>query len=669
VTTLAYDRLGRLIGRTLPLGQTESRTYDAAGNLVATTDFNGRTLVMAYDAADRLLERTLPDGEVQRFEYTTTGQIAAMTDGTGRTVVEYDQRDRPVRLRQPGGAEIAYAYDPIGNRAAVTTPAGAVLYAYDAASRLTQVEDTRGGRVGFDYDAVGNLTGADYPGGLTTRITYDSLRRPLTITHRRGANVLASWSHEYGPRGNRTRTTDNNGRQSDYAYDALLQVISEQHSGAGLPTDSVTYAYDATGNRLSRVDAAGAIAYTYDANSRLTGAGAAVYTYDGQGNLVTRSSGSLITNYAYDGLDRLVRVQSAGRDARFAYDALGIRVQQVNDGARTSYLVDPFGAEGLPVVLAETDGAGSALADYVYAGSRLISQLTTASDTSYYLDDGTRSTRLLADSSGAVTDRYAYDAYGNLMDVVGSTRNAYLYRAQEFDAADGLYNLRARRYDPMVGRFVGRDPVSGNPLMPMTFNPYLYSLNDPVNRLDPSGRESLMSVAAASAVVNVLAGLVVGGIASYGTYELTDGNKTAAGVSFVSGFTIGFFKVGPWAYPFIPLLPQAERTVDQGRRQIERVQTLVQNTRESAAQGFKTLKSIKTEFSAKAPDVVAKALQNVTQLVDGQKVCRLLLYAESLLKTGVLVIASASDKELAREIVDYLRGTGGLTASDITNCQ
>jgi RHS repeat-associated protein len=675
VTTFAYDRLRRLTGRVLPLGQSETRRYDAAGNLVELADFNGRTLALEYDAADRLIERVLPDGEVQRFEYTPTGRLAAMTDATGRTTIDYDLRDRPTRLRQPGGAEIGYAYDPAGNRAGVTTPAGAVLYDYDADDRLVQVEDTQGGRVTLGYDATGNLTAADYPGGLATRVTYDPLNRPLTVTHNRGGTLLASWSHLYGPAGNRVRTTDHTGRQVDYGYDALFQLTSEQRSGGGLPAESVAYSYDAAGNRLSRTDGAGMVAYAYDANNRLVGAGGSTFSYDGQGNLVSRNGAGSVTSYAYDGLDRLVRVQSPGRDARFGHDALGNRTSQQDGTARTEYLVDPFGATGLPVVLAETDAAGNALADYVYAGSRLLAMLGAASGTSYLLDDGTRSTRLLADPTGTVTDRYDYDAFGELTARTGSTPNAYLYRGQELDAADGLYNLRARRYDPQAGRFLGRDPVAGDPFLPLSSNPYLYASNDPVNRLDPSGRWGLSDVSTAVVVANVLAGIAVGGFSGYVTYQVTDGNKTMTAGAIGLGFALGYFKLGGVVYKFIPLAPaavakakEAERAAQALQRQLTRIGDLATAARQSAPQGFRVLKSIKTEFVDDAADVVNRALQNLTLNLSGDKVCNLLKYAESLLATGTMVVASASDIALAREIVAYLRGTGGTVASDLTGC-
>src|SRR5258708_31518270 len=98
---MATDRLGREAGRTLPLGQTATRSYDAAGNLVSLRDFNGQTTTYTYDALDRLTGRVLPDGEVHAFGYTAAAKLASMTDAHGTTSFAYDQRDRPTQVRQP----------------------------------------------------------------------------------------------------------------------------------------------------------------------------------------------------------------------------------------------------------------------------------------------------------------------------------------------------------------------------------------------------------------------------------------------------------------------------------------------------------------------------------------------------------------------------------------
>jgi RHS repeat-associated protein len=94
--------------------------------------------------------------------------------------------------------------------------------------------------------------------------------------------------------------------------------------------------------------------------------------------------------------------------------------------------------------------------------------------------------------SGSTGQDYEYDVFGKLRGTPGSER--FLFAGQWFDANarqyDGLYYLRNRVYDPSIGRFLTRDPLSGSPSNPQTQNRYAYVENNPVNRVDPTGLDS-----------------------------------------------------------------------------------------------------------------------------------------------------------------------------------
>ena len=70
--------------------------------------------------------------------------------------------------------------------------------------------------------------------------------------------------------------------------------------------------------------------------------------------------------------------------------------------------------------------------------------------------------RQLTNSAGAVTDRYDYDAFGNLINQIGSTPNVYLFAGEAYDAALGLYYNRARYLNTTTGRFWSMDAYEGN---------------------------------------------------------------------------------------------------------------------------------------------------------------------------------------------------------------
>jgi RHS repeat-associated protein len=99
--------------------------------------------------------------------------------------------------------------------------------------------------------------------------------------------------------------------------------------------------------------------------------------------------------------------------------------------------------------------------------------------------------RLLTDSSGAVTDTYTYDAFGNLTASTGSTPNEYLYCGERLDGNSGFYYLRARYLNPQAGRFQTLDTFEGNTFKPKSLHKYLYASSDPINKIDPSGHAEL----------------------------------------------------------------------------------------------------------------------------------------------------------------------------------
>lgn len=133
---------------------------------------------------------------------------------------------------------------------------------------------------------------------------------------------------------------------------------------------------------------------------------------------------------------------------------------------------------------------------------------------------------------GAVTNSYEYDAYGNFFTVSGTTPNNYLYRGEEYDGDLGLYYLRARYMNPLTGRFLSRDPnepklrdANGTLIDPRELHKYLYAGGDPVNRIDPTGRDEVE-------VGLIDAGEEEEGIAAYRDYK--DVVRTACIAVYIS---------------------------------------------------------------------------------------------------------------------------------------
>ncbi|HWS91618.1 MAG TPA: RHS repeat-associated core domain-containing protein [Mycobacterium sp.] len=137
---------------------------------------------------------------------------------------------------------------------------------------------------------------------------------------------------------------------------------------------------------------------------------------------------------------------------------------------------------------ADTNVQAGTTTTFVY-GLALISATDGSGNTSFYLPDGLGSTSQLTNSAGSVTDRYAYDAFGAMRSQSGATANDWRFTGQQNDqnANRGLYDLRARMYDPTLGRFLQRDSAPIRPSLPQSLDPYPYVTNNPANFVDASG--------------------------------------------------------------------------------------------------------------------------------------------------------------------------------------
>ena len=264
--------------------------------------------------------------------------------------------------------------------------------------------------------------------------------------------------------------------------------------------ETVAYAYDANGNRLSTTtdpdgvgaDPAVVEIYQYGSDNRLelitdvSGVTIKEFVYDARGNIVMQITPDDTTRYEFDYRNLLVGVEDASSNIRYEYNGDGQRIAEVVDGQRTNFVNDPN--RPFFETLMETDQAGTTQAIYTYGIDRIAGVLPGENTPVYYLQDAQNSTSDLVAGDGLSKGSYSYDAFGSgrSLDSGGietQLTNSYLFSGERKDEGTGFVFLRARQYDSETGRFSQKDPIG----LQDGSNAYEYAESNPVNLSDPSG--------------------------------------------------------------------------------------------------------------------------------------------------------------------------------------
>ena len=327
--------------------------------------------------------------------------------------------------------------------------------------------------------------------------------RPTNIVWRApGGGVLASFRYAYNALGmitGRARSVSTNEVATAYGYDDLDRLASETESSGVVRT----YAYDLAGNRLSKTQTgAGTTTYTLGAGDRLASYTGGSYTHDTAGCVTAIDrTGKPDLDLTWNGQYQLTSVSTNGVVAEsYTYDPLGRRYSTTSGGTTLRHVYDGIHC------IADIDSVGRVVKSYTWGpGIDNLLAVTchsgTLATTYYALTDLQGTVHGFADANGNFVARYAYDAWGNLLDadvaVSALANNRYLFQGREYSHATGLYNFRLRWYDSATGRWLSKDPIgiSGG------LNLYAFCANDPVNYVDPWGlREDTAYVVVGSGV-------------------------------------------------------------------------------------------------------------------------------------------------------------------------
>ncbi|HEY3266337.1 MAG TPA: RHS repeat-associated core domain-containing protein [Armatimonadota bacterium] len=194
--------------------------------------------------------------------------------------------------------------------------------------------------------------------------------------------------------------------------------------------------------------------------------------------------------------DRLTRADyDDGTYDEYRYIGLGLRVWMRDRACVQHYFVtDGFDPASAVVADCTAMPANSSTLAVTYTPG--ISERKAGQTSRFYHQDALGSTRFIADSAGAVTDSFLYDAFGVGMHHEGSSSTPFQFvgKAQYQTDDSGLMLLGHRYYDAYQGRFISEDPARDE------MNWYAYCGNNLLVAADPSGLEIVKRGVSANAI-------------------------------------------------------------------------------------------------------------------------------------------------------------------------
>lgn len=501
-----YDELGRVLTRSINGSANLSTvTYDALGRVTGVVNPLGTFGYSYVNQTGRLTSATYPNGQVTNYGYYPK---------VGATAGNGDERLQQIQNLAVGGGNLSthgYTYDVQG---VIKTWSQQL----DAAVALTS---------SFEYDAADQLTEA---------------AKPIS------ASVLRDYIYRYDTSGNRTSeqidsagtaVTHNNVNQATaFSPTGPIRFQGNVHEPSTVTVNGTAAAMDATNTFRADITLApgthtvpvvainsGGVSATKNYSVTIASGTARTLTYDLNGNLTDDGAGK---TYAWDAADRLLRITQTSGVTEFVYDGAGRRTQEKLNGT----LIKQWVWCDEPQPCEERD-TSNAVTKRFYPGGEQIG------GTAYFHTfDHLGSIRELTDTTGAIRARYDYDPYGRRTKLSGDLESTFGFTGFYQHQPSGLGLTLYRGYDPVLGRWLSRDPIAEEG----GINLYSYVTNDPINAIDPLGLAQdlgnggqayngrIISGGSRHNPVEVALANVMNGVGTQGDYDLL-GKYAPTGVS------------------------------------------------------------------------------------------------------------------------------------------
>jgi RHS repeat-associated protein len=396
---------------------------------------------------------------------------------------------------------LSRAHDPLGRPVGThlrdvpsSVPVYSVTYAYDGKGRFHSVSssvDAVSSVVNYSYLPNSGLISGWDNGTLSTVRSYEPNRNLITaISNHWGSTPISVYAYENDELARRTRRVDNASVTNEFGYNIRSEVIE-----ALMGTNTYDYAYDPIGNRQAYTNNGEALAYLANALNQytaITNGGLRVLAYDLDGNLTNDS----VFAYTWDGENRLTGVTGSGVAATYEYDYMSRRYRKTVSGVTNTFLYDGWN------LIQEVSASAGAVVTNVYTwgldlsgsmqgaggiGGLLSVTRSTSSGTATYFScfDANGNLTDYVGTNGTVAAHYEYGPFGGTIESSGTKADDFRFRfsTKYHDDETALYYYGYRYYNPELGRWVNRDPMSEN-VGPQLFN---FVCNNSISGIDLLG--------------------------------------------------------------------------------------------------------------------------------------------------------------------------------------